>query len=268
MDESKLQIIWTLNALNDCQTLQTSINDLLENASTTYTDVKQRILREEEIAIRRGQYTPNADNTDLVAVTGNNNRPLCANCKHANHRTKFCISVGGTMAGKTIEEARAAQESARAAQRSTTGSTNRACSSRANTPHSAQANTAQTNPPPSVNNNQMLINGVYYIPAPSSVNPPPAENSAHTAIVMAPYDEEEYIAVWATTDAHASVNWASHTRPLSPTATTAAYSVGRVPITQSDLPFILDTGATFANRYIKKQSTTGYYFTKYDTSPP
>ena len=40
MDENKLQIIWTLNALNDCPSLQTSINDLLENPSTTYADVK------------------------------------------------------------------------------------------------------------------------------------------------------------------------------------------------------------------------------------
>ena len=55
----------------------------------------------------------------------------------------------------------------------------------------------------------MLVNRVYYIPAP--INPPPADNSAHTAIVMVPYNEEEYIAVLATTDTHASVNWSSHT---------------------------------------------------------
>ena len=69
------------------------------------------------------------------------------------------------MAGKTIEEARVAQDSARAAQRSTNSSTNKARGSRANTPQSgatAQANTAQTNRPPSIPNNQMLINGVYY----------------------------------------------------------------------------------------------------------
>ena len=212
MDESKLQIIWTLNALNDCQTLQTSINDLLENPSTTYTNVKRCMLREEEVAIHQGQYTPNANNTTLVTITGKNNRPICANCKHPNHCTEFCILVGGAMAGKTIEEACVAQDTAHAAQRSTTSSTNKAHSSHTNAPQSdatAQANTAQTNPPPSAPNNQMLTNGVYYIPAP--VNPPPADNSAHTAIVMVPYDEEEYIAVLATTDTHASVNWSSHT---------------------------------------------------------
>ena len=95
MDESKLQIIWTLNALNDCHALQTLINDLLESSSTTYADVKRRILREEEVAIRRGQYTPNVDNTALVATTGKNNKPICANCKRANHRTEYCISPGG-----------------------------------------------------------------------------------------------------------------------------------------------------------------------------
>ena len=247
MDETKLQIIWTLNALNECQTLQSSINDLLENSSTTYADVKRRILREEETAIRRGQYTPNSDNTALLTVSNRNNRPICANCKRANHRTEFCISTGGAMAGKSIEEARAAQEAARAAQRTTTGGTNKTRGTRANTSSQSgtiiQANTAQAIPPPSTNDNKMLINGVYYIPAPSNVNTPPADNSAHAAIVMAPYDEEEYIAVLATTDTHASVNWTSHTR--HPTATTtAAYSVGRTSITHSDLPFILDTGAT------------------------
>lgn len=59
MDESKHQIIRTLNALNDCHTLQTSINNLLENSSTTYADIKRCILGEEEVTIRRGQYTPN-----------------------------------------------------------------------------------------------------------------------------------------------------------------------------------------------------------------
>ena len=216
MDKSKLQIIWTLNTLNECQTLQTSINDLLENSSTTYANVKQRILQEEEVAIHQGQYTSNTKNTALIAVPGKNNRPICTNCKCANHCTEFCISAGGAMAGKTIEEARVAQDTAHAAQRSTTSSTNKAHSSHTNMPQSgvpAQANTAQTNLLSSVPNNQMLIDGVYYIPAP--VNPPPADNSAHTAIVMAPYDEEEYITILATSNIHASMNWSSHTRSLS-----------------------------------------------------
>ena len=84
-----------------------------------------------------------------------------------------------------------------------------------------------------------MINGVYYIPAPT---PPPADNSTHAAIVMAPYDEEEYIAVLATTDTHTSVDWTSHTR--TPISTAVAYPAGRTLITHSDLPFILDTGAT------------------------
>ena len=245
MDESKLQIIWTLNALNDCHALQMSINDLLENSSTTYADVKRRILREEEVAIHRGQYTSNVENTALVAVTSKNNRPICANCKRANHRTEYCISTGGAMAGKTIDEARAAQDAARAALKTSNSNSGKTRGNRG-MPQSgvtAQANTAQATPLPPTNDNRMMINGICYIPAPNP--PPPADNSAHTAIVMAPYDEEEYIAVLATSDIHASVNWSSHTRSLSdPTATAAAYSVGRVPINQSDLPFILDTGAT------------------------
>jgi hypothetical protein len=35
-------------------------------------------------------------------------RPICANCKRDNHSTDYCISLGGKMAGCSIEEARAA----------------------------------------------------------------------------------------------------------------------------------------------------------------
>ena len=106
------------------------------------------------------------------------------------------------MAGKTIDEAHTVQESAHAAQKTSSGNSSKAHGAHGTLQPGAttQANTAQANPPPPANDNKMLINGVYYIPAP---NPPPSgDNSTHMAIIMAPYDEEEYIAVLATTKSY------------------------------------------------------------------
>lgn len=114
---------------------------------------------------------PNADNTALIAIMGKNNRPICANCKRANHHTEYCISAGGAMAGKTFEEARVAQEAAHAAQKTTTGSSGKSHGTHCNTPQpgaTAQASTAQANPPPLANDYKMIINRVYYIPAQES----------------------------------------------------------------------------------------------------
>ena len=50
--------------------------------------------------------------TQHTALAANSIRPPrvpCSTCKCLNHSTEFCISPGGKLAGKTIEEAHAAQ---------------------------------------------------------------------------------------------------------------------------------------------------------------
>jgi hypothetical protein len=36
-------------------------------------------------------------------------KPICSNCKRENHSANYCIFPGGKMAGRSIEEARAAR---------------------------------------------------------------------------------------------------------------------------------------------------------------
>ena len=243
IDDDKLLTILLFNGLRDHYTrLQTSINDMFTGGTTTSDDVVNRLLLEEQVLNDNASISPT---TALAAVNTKPPRPVCANCKRPSHRTEFCIGPGGQMAGKTIKEARAAQDAARNAQKP--GGTNRSRGNRTPAPASTQNDS---------NAKTLTVNGQCYMLVTPNVNsittptPPPIDpSSAYAAISMPSYDEEEYMAVIATMDdAKASLDWTLHTRPDIETTdfiTSAAYSAGRSPISRLDeLPFILDSGAT------------------------
>ena len=111
IDKDKLLMILLFNGLGAHYTrLQTSINDMFTSGSTTSADVCNCLLLEEQIINDNTAVSPP---TALAAVTPKPPCPVCANCKCPSHRTEFCILPGGQMAGKTIEEAQAAQDAAR-----------------------------------------------------------------------------------------------------------------------------------------------------------
>ena len=222
------------NALGDHYShLQTSINDLFTKSTTTSADVRDRLLLEESVLMDNNS----SGTTALAAVSTKPTKPLCANCKRT-HRTEYCIAPGGQMAGKTLEEARAAQEAARNAQRA--GGKGR--NSRSTTPAPNQSGNANT-PAKTV-----TINGQCYVLSTPTGPPAIDPSSALSAISMPSYDEEEYLAVVATTDdAHVSLNWDSHAR--STTTSESGFLTNttshRSPLARIDeLPFILDSGAT------------------------
>jgi transposase InsO family protein len=237
MDDDKLKIILIVNALADhYHGLQSTITTMLQNPAVTSEDVKKRILMEEEILSSRGS----VETTALSAVTSRNNRPICSNCKRPNHRTEYCIAAGGQMAGKTIDDARAAQDAARIK----AGLPVR--------PRGGQKSSSQNNAPAAepAKANSITVNGKCYM----LVSEPTATadaNSALTAVSMAAYDEEEYITCMAITDSpHISLDWQAHARltdtvPSAAFTTPAAYTTGRSQIARAEeLPFILDTGTT------------------------
>ena len=100
------------------------------------------------------------------------------------------------MAGKTLDEARAAQSAARASQKS--------CNPHGTT--SPHANTADNGSTP------ITINGKCYVL--DNTTTPTTEtstNSALTAITMEDYDNDEYIAVLTAADnSLTSVDWHLH----------------------------------------------------------
>jgi hypothetical protein len=253
MDDDKLKIILIINSLDPLPQLQSTINELLQSSPTiTLTDVKQRVIHEEQLLIRREKMgiplgSNPVENSALATVTGKSSCPICANCKCPNHQTEYCIAPGGQMAGKTIDEAHAAQNAARTRAGGSMG-THGNCSG---TP--TQGNTHATMPtttaePTSTNSKTLMVNGKCYMLVDNNTTPMANNetNSALAAISMVAYDEEEYIAVIATDNPLASVDWRTHARStIADTPTNTAYSAGHSHIACADnLPFILDTGAT------------------------
>ena len=232
IDEDKLLMILLFNALGEhYKPLQTSINDLFIKPGTTSADVRARLILEEQVIQDNA-----APETTALAAVSSKPKTVCANCKRPTHRTEYCIASGGQMAGKTLEEARAAQNAARDAHKQ--GNTNKARGSRSTTPAPAQGNNATT---PA----KVTLNGQCYVlqtPTPPSLDP----SSALSAISMPSYDEEEYLAVVASTDdSHVSLNWNSHTSPTIESVGFVCNSSHRSPLARIDeLPFILDSGAT------------------------
>ena len=246
MDDDKLKIILIMNALSDnCKTLQTAVNEMLQNPLITSVDVKNRILREEQLLIRNNGLP---ETTALAATNNRNARPICANCKRPNHRSEFCIAPGGAMAGKTIDEARAAQDAARGTQRGNNTSRLRNNRIAGLPPPPPAANTTASTPAPSPAAT-VTVNGQCYV-LKTDQSPVPAANAqtALPAVSMADYDKEEYIAVLACSgDLRASVDWATHTRAVDSVAIAeqTVSSTRHSPLTRStELPFIFDTGAT------------------------
>ena len=146
------------------------------------------------------------------------------------------------MAGKTLEEARAAQNAACDAQK--LGGGNKARGSHSTTPAPTQGGNTS-------NAKTVTINGQCYMlvsPTPTSTPPPPSldPSSALSAISMPSYDEEEYMAVIASTDdAHMSLNWNLHAGPATESSFISSTSSHRSPLARiNELPFILDSGAT------------------------
>ena len=165
IDDDQLLIIFLLNALcGDYSRLQTSVNDLLHNSLTTSRKVQSRLLREEQtINICDNQ---NPDNTVLAAISnksGKPTRPLCSSCERPGHKAEFCIAEGGGMAGKTLEEARAAQ----AAQKAAAGNTNKSRAPCSTTTQSPATQSQSGNP------KSLMVNGKQYMLV---------ENTANTAL--------------------------------------------------------------------------------------
>ena len=163
IDEDQLLIILLLNALcGDYSRLQTSVNDLLHNSSTTSCEVRSWLLREEQTINIRENQSP--DNTALAAISNKSSkptRPLCSSCERPGHKAEFCIAEGGGMAGKTLEEAWAAQ----AAQKAAAGN-NKTRAPRSTTTQSSATQSQSGNP------KSLVVNGKQYMLV---------ENTANTA---------------------------------------------------------------------------------------
>lgn len=236
LDDDELLSMFVLNRLyNHFPCLQTSINDMMMNPSNSSADIRMCLLQEEQT----NQTENNSDKATHSAVSSKPPCPVCSNCKCPGHRAEYCISPGGQMAGKTIEEVRMAQEAACTVHHN---ATNRAHPNQNST---NTANTATTQAAPSNDNPQtFMFNGKSYMLIDDST--PATTEADSTNISMLLYDEDKYYAfIGATEEVCASINWTMHTWQAIPSKTPDCAYTGRYPTARLDkLPFILDTGAT------------------------
>jgi hypothetical protein len=109
-----------MNAMNkNFGPLQQSINSLSKSPNFSSETITSRLLDEDSLVRRRQELGQPADPYSLssslspssaFAATSRPRSPhtVCSNCKR-NHPVEFCISPGGKMAGRSLDEARTAQ---------------------------------------------------------------------------------------------------------------------------------------------------------------
>ncbi len=147
MDDDKLKILLYINALVGHNLhLESIVNDMLDTPGITSSDVRAKILREEQFI--KCQPQANAGTTsDAMALPGTSTsnasvartRLSCTTCNRLGHLAKFCVKPGGKMEGKTVEEAKIAQRAfLNEEKRKKNGRTNQ------NLPHSAQVAAIRT----------------------------------------------------------------------------------------------------------------------------
>lgn len=107
LNDDQLLCLFILNAFEHYPGLQATVYHMMANPLTTSEDIKSRLLREEKM------FLDNGGSDSLAAVPSKSTRPICSNCERAGHHTRYCVAAGGAMAGRTIEEARAAARNAR-----------------------------------------------------------------------------------------------------------------------------------------------------------
>jgi gag-polypeptide of LTR copia-type len=228
--------------------LQSTIQEMTESPSFLTSILIRRLLNKDQLSHTQSCCT--ANNVGATALAVIRDRPpgssvFCTNCKKSTHTIDFCVKAGGKMAGRTIEEAWAAQRAA----------SGHPPHMNTNTRSQGSQIAPISNVPASATPHQITINGVTYLP--QSQAPSVATANVATALskspspAMDPSQNDppciEYTAFLLdhTTSVYASMDWNSHTQVVDhPTPVCAAVTpLGHCCPTKDTCPFIFDTGA-------------------------
>ena len=255
IDEDKLFTIIILNALGiHFPQLQSAIHSMTEDANFNSGIAMRRIDTEADLEERRAEL---GIQSSVFALT-TSSKPkgadvICSNCKRLHHTIEYCVRPGGGMAGKTMDEAKAAQRAA-------AGKPPRVASGKSNSANVASAVTTTTTPAvstPSTTPTAMSvsINGVSYIlsptPAPATAQitaAPPVQSSNfcdHTGTPLDVNDLVDYEAYLLDNGAPAtSVDWNNHSKTINLPDIQVHTISGPETAKGNPSPFILDSGAT------------------------
>jgi hypothetical protein len=254
-DFDKMHCAWLVNAASQhYRGLQSALQALTHDPTCTAHTILARLQDEDDLHRRRSASGFQPD-TQSVALLARSDNPLrntqCTNCKRTGHTIDFCVRQGGKMAGRTIEESRAAVArkfpcrnsgtpgSGHSANLATTSSTTTVSSS-TTTPTPTTSNTTTSIAAP----NNIVINGVTYafIPiTPNSSTTNPQQQTPSTPSSVTIDSGKPWEALIAFDDSESTGSHIFNDVP-SNYALTTDNSPTNGALDAS--PFILDTGAT------------------------
>jgi hypothetical protein len=229
---------------------------MTNNPNYTSVDAVRCIRTEIDLRKRNAEMGSPAPAVALAA-TSNKRDPtiVCSNCKKLYHTIDFCIKKGGKMAGRTIEDAQAAQRLAtgkptRPSPTTTAGvGTTKPLSALVATNAPSIGNT-NANPPPL---GSVVIHGVPYALTPLSTAAPATANIA-TQIISPTgtagtsgnmTDLVQYTAFISDHNpSRASLDWKEFARDIDERSLEAWSAESGTIFSTYACPFLMDTGAT------------------------
>ena len=238
--------ITIINSLEDFPHIHSSIlRDLRASSKDkVYTSKDIRHYLESEQTLHAATEKPHsASDIALSARTSNvksSNIPTCSNCKRLGHSNQYCISPGGGMAGKTIQESKDTCYKDREISRGTNGTKSNNTNGKIAVnmkDSSGKAFIVYVNPndiSSPINDAKPEFAGLAS-DLPESLLPDTIEDIEWCGWLA--FEEE------LTT----SLDWMTHTKPVDIAAISEVSPLQqnkRTPISLDDLPFYVDTGAT------------------------
>lgn len=231
-----------INSLEDFPHIRSSIlHDLRTSTKEKeYTSKEIRHYLESEETLHSVTKSLSLSDITLTPHTKSPNIPTCSNCKCQGHSNQYCISPGGGMAGKMIQESKDAHYKDRenAWGNNTTKSNSNTGKIAVNVKDSMGKAFITNIDPSDISAPHNLTKAEFArlaSDAPESILPETMENIEwHGWLAL----EEE---------PKTSVDWVAHTKPIDMAAISEISPLQqnkRTPLTLDDLPFYVNTGAT------------------------
>ena len=235
-----------INSLKDfphiCSSILHDLRTSTKDKEYTSKDIRHYLESEQTLHAVTEKSTTTSD-IALAARTSNAksfNVPTCSNCKHQGHSNQYCISPGGGMAGKTIQESKDARHK-----------------DRENSRNGNNVKTSNSNGKIAVNVKDSSGKAFIIHVDPSDISSPTNHTKPEFAGLAS--DLPESIIPGTTEDIEwcgwlafeeepkASLDWTTHTKPIDVAAISEVSPLQqnkRTPVSLEDLPFYVDTGAT------------------------
>ena len=262
IEGDQLLTIIIVNALGKYYSpLQSTIHGLTDDAGFTSLVAFKRIETEAALEDRRAELGIQNPSMALVAANtkGKSAEIICSNCKCPHHSIEFCVRPGGGMAGRSTDEAKAAQRAAAGKPPRTTGKAT--TTSTANiaatttTPIIASVSSPSTTTTTTSSAMSVSINGVSYMltPTPAPIAAPTTATTTvhstnfcdHTGSLLEVNDLIDFEAyIVENGSLSTSLNWDDYSKVIN-LSEVHVHSISGPNTGRTDnLPFILDSGAT------------------------